>query len=253
MKTKEECEQIKECNVTNPTCTQDDCGDAKSIVFCDPESGCQGPVTKGECALNPHCDPEKSGCNPNECKAPSWYACDSKTYQCKEGTGKPPAGTIYFNTTKECQKACVSHDVSGVWRGLRVDSGFEADEWDFKFTEADAGASVVFKSNKAGTVYTGTYAIGAALSEEPFGAFELVITLTNGDVLKGLFSVSNSGEQAGPYTRFMYLGLPSKGSDVAISFDDAMAASKQEFVLIACLNSQAKCDFSSATPSRLAF
>jgi len=257
VKTKEECETIKACNVTNPTCSDEDCGDAKSIVFCDPDAGCQGPVSKGECALNPHCDPENPGCNPNECKAPTWYTCDKSTYKCVVHSGKPDPGTIYFNTTDACKKACVSHDVSGVWRGLRVDGGFEADEWDFKFTEEGDDAAVVFKSKLAGTVYTGTYAIGAALAGEPFGAFEITITLSNGDVLQGLFSASDSGGggeggvATGPYTKFLYLGLPLKGGDVAITFDDAMSTEKQEFVLIGCLHSQAKCDFSSASPVRI--
>ena len=26
-----------------------------------------------------------------------------------------------YNTSTECKKACVSHDVTGVWRGLHVD------------------------------------------------------------------------------------------------------------------------------------
>jgi hypothetical protein len=257
VKTKQECQNTPGCNVTNPTCTDAKCNSAaKTITYCDPDTGCKGPVSKAECEADPNCDPSHSGCNPNECKAPSWYTCDKSSWQCVEHLGaRPPPGTIYFNSTDDCKKACVNHDVTGVWRGLRVDSGFVADEWDFKFSQAShmpAGASVVFKSKKTFVTYTGTYQIGAALSSEPFGAFEIIITLSNGDVLKGLFATTNSDQSTpaqGPYTRFLYLGLPTKNGDAAISYDDAMGASKQEFVLISCLPSEANCDFSSASPS----
>jgi len=252
VKTKEDCAKTPGCNVTNPTCPSD-CDDTKkTITYCSPDSGCKGPVSKAECALDPHCDPSNPGCNPTVCKAPTYYTCDTTANQCKQHQGAlPPPGTIYFNTTDDCKKACVSHDVAGVWRGLRVDTGFVSDEWDFKFSEASAGATVVYKSKKTGLKYAGTYSIGSALASEPWGAFELIITLASGDILKGLFSVNNNdGNPAqGPYTRFMYLGLPLQSGAAAVSYDDAMAAAKQEFVLIACLPSQAFCDFSSASPA----
>ena len=152
---------------------------------------CKGPVSKAECALNPHCDASKSGCNPNVCKAPEWYTCDAAKSQCSAHQGAYPSGTVYFNSTSECKKACVSHDVSGVWRGLRVDSAFVADEWDFSFSEMSAAGSkpaVAFKSKKTFVKYTGTYEIGAALVSEPWGAYELIVTLSSGDVLKVAWS-----------------------------------------------------------------
>jgi hypothetical protein len=256
VRTKHDCEQTPGCNVTNPTCSDAKCdSSAKTITFCDPDAGCKGPVSKAECAADPHCDPAHSGCNPNVCKAPSWYTCDKASWQCVAHQGaRPPPGMVYFNTTDGCKKACVDHDVSGVWRALRVDSGFVADEWDFKFSSLSAGATVVYRSKKTRTTYTGTYQIGAALSTEPFGAFEMVVTLSGGDVLRGLVATTNSDQSTpaqGPYTRFLYLGLPLKGGDVAVSYDDAMAASKQEFVLVGCLHAEEHCDFSSASPDGL--
>lgn len=251
-KTQGDCAKNPACNVTNPVCSSDCNEDKKEIVYCSKSSGCKGPVSKSECALDPDCDPTKSGCNPTVCKAPTYYTCDASSSQCKEHQGELPGpGSVYFNTTDACKKACISHEVSGIWRGLRVDNGFVADEWDFKFSEAGAGATVVYRSKKTGLKYLGGYAIGAALSTEPWGAFELIITLASGEILKGLMSVNNNDANPaqGPFTRFMYLGLPITSGDVAMSYDDAMGAPKQEFVLIACLPSQAFCDFSSASPS----
>lgn len=254
VKTKDDCAKTPGCNVTNPVCDPDCDSQHKSIVYCSPDSGCKGPVSKSECALDPHCDPNNPGCNPTVCKAPVWYTCDSTNNQCMQHQGaRPGPGSIYFNSTDDCKKACISHDVSGVWRGLRVDKGFVNDEWDFKFDQASSG-TVTYKSKKTGMKYAGTYTVGAALATEKWGAFELLITLASGDVLKGLFSTHNNDANPaeGPYTRFMYLGLPLTSGDSAISYDDAMASAKQEFVLIACLPSEAHCDFSSAAPT-LAF
>lgn len=253
VKTKDDCAKTPGCNVSNPVCDDAVCDSHhKYITYCDPDSGCKGPVSKAECKLDPHCDPDHpTGCDPTVCKAPVWFTCDAGSHQCNPHQGKlPPPGTIYFNTTADCKKACIDHDISGIWRGLRVDKGFVADEWDFEFSKVTAGATVTFKSKKTGTKSVGTYAIGAAMSSEPFGAFEFIITLTSGGTLKGLFSTQNNDGQpaVGPFTRFMYLGLPLQASDTAVSYDDAMAAVKQEFVLVACLPAEAGCDFSSAAP-----
>lgn len=255
-KTKDDCAKNPLCNTTNPVCDPDCDSERKSITYCSPDAGCKGPVSKSECAADPNCDPDHSGCDPSVCKAPEWYTCNTDTSQCETHTGERPGpGTPYYNKTEDCKKACVSHDVSGVWRGLRVDKGFEADEWDFTFAQAGAGSAVVFKSKKTGTKYVGTYAIGAALdtSVEKWFSFELNIKLASGFVLKGLVSNYDSDAEhpqpsVGPYTRFLYLGLPIQDGDVAISYDDAMAADKQEFVLISCLPSDEHCDFSPAKP-----
>lgn len=65
----------------------------------------------------------------------------------------------------------------------------------------------------------------------------------------GACSRSRDLRAQGPFTRFLYLGLPLVGGDSATSYDDAMAVAKQEFVLVACLPSEASCDFSPASPS----
>jgi len=76
----------------------------------------------------------------------------------------------------------------------------------------------------------------------------MTVTLSTGEVLTGLFD----NKDKGPITKFMYLGLPLKDGDHAASYEDAMAASKQEFVLIACLPQIAGCDFDGAAPTALA-
>ena len=48
-------------------------------------------------------------------------------------------------------------DVSGAWRTLRIDQGFQAGDWDF----ALGWESIVFKSQEAGESFKGTCTIGA--------------------------------------------------------------------------------------------
>jgi hypothetical protein len=136
-----------------------------------------------------------------------------------------------------------------VWRGLRIDANFTADEWDFEFEEASAGAHVYYTSRATGEVHHGTYALGDAMTVDGFGSYAITLTLSSGEVLTGLYSVQPD-KAIGPITRFLYLGLPLAASDTATTYDDAMAPSKQEFTLIACKRGIAHCDFSSAAPSR---
>jgi len=131
--------------------------------------------------------------------------------------------------------------VSGVWRGLRVDQGFVVDEWDFSF----AGGAVTYRSKETGTTLRGTYDIRAPITDGTFASFEIAVTLTTGEKLVGLYD----NQDVGPITKFMYLGMPLADGDSATSYDDAMAASKQEFVLVACISRVAACDFSPAAPA----
>ena len=211
--------------------------------YCDPDSGCKGPVNKTECESNPHCDPDHPQCFPEQCKATTYYVCDpAASYQCKVHTGPPPPGAITFNTSAACEKACYNPDLTGVWRGLRIDSGFVVDEYDFSFAD---GKSVTYRSKTSGTTEMGTYTVGAALVADAFPSYEITITLASGGTFHGLYSDKDEG----PITKFLYLGLPLTGGGAAVtSYTAAMAKSTQEFVLVACLPTIEGCDFSSAAP-----
>jgi len=211
-------------------------------VYCEPGAGCRGPVNKSQCESNPHCDPKNPTCNPNVCKAPTpqtYYSCDIKQSQCTSHTGPPPPGQPTFNTSDTCKAACYDPDLSGVWRGLRIDSGFVVDEWTFNFTSLSAGGKVDYTSKALGLTYSGSYTVGAALTVQSHPSFKLTITLSTGVVLAGLFS----NKDAGPVTRFLYMGLPLTSGDTAADYDDAMATSKQEFVLVSCLPNVRGCSF----------
>ena len=54
------------------------------------------------------------------------------------------------------------------------------------------GGTVKYKSKSSGVSYHGTYSIGASLSSEPWGAFELLVTLSDGTSLKGLLASNNN-------------------------------------------------------------
>jgi hypothetical protein len=128
-----------------------------------------------------------------------------------------------------------------VWRAVSINKGFVADEWDFNFGDVAAGSKVTYHSKKTGKTFEGTYAVGAAIdkSVEKFGAFAVTITLSTGEVLKGLFN----DQWTGPITKFMFLGLPTKSGDTTDhSFDHSMEL--EEFVLISCLPGVKNCDFS---------
>merc|ERR1712196_240696 len=123
-----------------------------------------------------------TSCNPLTCKAEVSYVCDKTSFQCKMVTGKPPAGA--HNTSKECETTCYDNDVKGVWRGIRIDNGYVADEWDFTFKEATSGGVVQYKSKKTGNLYTGSYSIGAASTiDKQFSSFQLTIKLATGETL----------------------------------------------------------------------
>ena len=76
-----------------------------------------------------------------------------------------------------------------------------------------------------------------------------VVTLTLGGAsYVGLVNVAD----AGPITKFMYLGLPLAAGGAVVSFDDAMSQTSEEFVLVACLQTVRGCDFGSADPAAAA-
>lgn len=236
---KEECDKNPMCNSSNPTCGSNCTAPQPTQYFyCDTDGGmgCKGPFSKEDCAKNPQCK-NSTSCDPTVCKAEVSYVCDETTYQCSQVSGKAPAHS--FNTSQDCKDGCYDHAVSGIWRGLRIDSGFVADEWQFMFSEATS-AIVTYTSKKLGKTYKGTYSIGAAMpTDTEYPSFEMTITLSTGEKLTGLFD----NQDKGPITKFMYLGMPLTSGDVAKSYDDAMDEKKQEFVLIACLPNIANCVF----------
>lgn len=254
---KADCDAEPQCDSSNPTCDSDTCKKI-SYTWCSSTNGCQSTDDKDACEADPDCDPdtaEGSSCDPTKCVAETYYTCDADTYTCKMHTG--PAPDPSFNTTDACEAACVNKDISGVWRGLRIDSGFQADEWDFKFAAtAASGAdskSITFKSKATGVSYTGTYVVGSPITDKDYSgtAATITVTLTSGDVLTGIVSTDETESNAqGPVTKFMYLGLPKSSADTAASFSDGMTTEKQEWVLMACLDGlDMGCDFSKADPT----
>jgi hypothetical protein len=236
------------CDPANPSCDSTECK-VTSYVWCDPVLGCQATSDEAECAANPLCDDKdpSATCDPSICLAQVFYTCDEDTFKCAPHTGplpKPP--TPYFNSTEECEAACVDEDLSGVWRALAINAGYVAGEWDF----ALGASTIVYKNAASGASFSGTYVIGDSITESTYKAAEIVVTLSTGEVLTGIVSNDRDEDTAiGPVTKFMYLGLPTVTGAVA-SFDAAMATSYQEFVMIACLDDgiQQGCDFSKASP-----
>jgi len=217
-----------------------------SIVYCEPGVGCQGPVNKSTCESNPHCDPAHPTCNPNQCKAPppkTYYACDAHTAQCSLHSGVAPAGMPAFNTSTECKEKCYDSDLSGTWRGLRIEDGFVSDEWDVTFSGPTSG-NVTFVSTAHAQTLSGAFTVGASLVAETFPSFKIDIQLSNGASLAGLFS----NRDTGPVTRFLYLGLgpTSAAAGAPNDYSGAMAKGEQEFVLVACLPTVHDCSFATA-------
>lgn len=246
--TEEDCEADPNCDVSNPAgCDSDSCK-VTNYVYCDAVLGCQSTTSKDECAANPDCDENDptATCNPTMCAAQVYYTCEADDFTCVVHTGAVPSGVVAFNNTDACKAACVDLDVSGAWRALRIDQGFQAGEWDF----ALGSESIVFKSQETGESFKGTYTIGAAVPGSPYKAAVFTVTLDSGEVLAGVISNDRDEDTAkGPVTKFMYIGLPLSAGFVG-TFDDAMGENFQEFVLIACLDDgiQQGCDFSSASP-----
>lgn len=244
--TEADCNAAPDCDVANPICDSATCKTI-SYIYCDEVLGCQSTTDKEECDANPACDSsdESSTCDPTKCVAQLFYTCDEKDFKCTPHTGPLPP-TPYYNTTTDCTEACVSVDLTGVWRALAIDTGYVADEWDFAFT----ATTVKFVSRATGDSYSGTYVIGDAITSSSYPAAILTVTLSTGNVLKGVVSNDRTASTAkGPVTKFLYVALPKTTGTVG-SFEAGMAAQNQEFVLMACLGDgiEQGCDFSSASP-----
>jgi hypothetical protein len=241
-----DCEAEPDCDPSNPNCDSDVCKQI-NYIWCDEVLGCQSTTNATICAETDGCDPDDPGsCDPTQCLAQSYYLCDETSFQCNLVVGPYP-DPPYYNTSDECTASCVDSDISGVWRGLRIDDGFVADEWDFEF----GVSSITYKSKSSGDSYTGTYVIGDTISSSSYSAATFTVTLDDGSVLEGLISNDRDDSSSkGPVTKFMYVGLPLSGGDSTDSFDDAMSTDNQQFVLMACLDDgiEQGCDFSSASP-----
>jgi hypothetical protein len=121
-----DCEAEPDCDPSNPVCDSSVCKNT-NYIWCDAVLGCQSTDNSTICAETDGCDPENPGsCDPTKCLAETYYTCNADTLQCVLGTG--PAPNPSFNTSDACEAACVDSDLSGVWRALRVDDGFVADE-----------------------------------------------------------------------------------------------------------------------------
>jgi len=242
-----DCEAAPDCDVNNPICDSTTCKQT-TYIFCDPVLGCTSTTDKDECDANPACDSSNPSatCDPTVCTAQLYYTCDSSSLQCTPHTGPFPP-TPYFNTTADCTAACVDKDLSGIWRGLRVDSKFVGDEWDFSL----GSTTIAFVSRSTGNSYSGTYLIGDAVTGASYPTATITVTLSTGVVLKGVISNDRDLQSAiGPITKFVYLALPSTSSSTVSSFDAGMASGMQEYVLMACLDNgiEQGCDFSGAYP-----
>jgi hypothetical protein len=240
-----DCEAEPDCDPSNPVCDSSVCTKI-NYIWCDEVLGCQSTDNATICAQTDGCDPDDPGsCNPNECQAQSYYECDESTYTCNLVVGPYPP-TPYFNTSTDCTAACVDTDVSGIWRAIRIDDGFVADEWDFNL----GATSITFASIASGDSYTGTYVVGDPISSSSTTAASITVTLDDGSVLEGIVSIQDDNSN-GPVTKFMYMGLPLTAGDSTDSFDDAMSTDNQQFVMIACLDDgiEQGCDFSSADPT----
>ena len=140
---------------------------------------------------------------------------------------------------------CYDSDLSGTWRGLRIEDGFVSDEWDVTFS-APASGNITFVSTSHGQTLSGTFTVGASLVAQTFPSFKITMQLSNGASLAGLFS----NRDTGPVTRFLYLGLgpTSAAAGAPNDYSGAMAKGEQEFVLVACLPTAHDCSFTSAAP-----
>jgi len=241
--TEADCNAAPDCDVANPICDSATC---KTInyIYCDDVLGCQSTTDKEECDANPACDSSGKGtCDPTECVAQLFYTCDESSYKCTPHTGPFPP-TPYYNTTADCTAACVNTDLTGVWRALRVDTTYIADEYDFAFTET----AFKFVSRATGDSSSGTYVIGDAITGSSYPAAVITLTFASpGPVLKGIVSNDRSSSSAkGPVTKFIYIAFGSSPT----SFDAGMASGNNEFVLMGCLNDgiEQGCDFTSASP-----
>jgi hypothetical protein len=237
-----DCEAEPECDPSNPVCG-DDCKQT-SYIWCDDVLGCQSTNDEAECDANPDCDTSNpsQACDPTVCVASTFYTCDESSFTCKVGVGPAPDNS--FNTTEECTAACVDTDLSGVWRAIAINSGYEGDEWDFSLTN-----TAITWSSPDGTKTSGTYVIGSPITESDYKAAEITVTLSSGEALVGIISNDRDQQSAlGPVTQFIYLGLPAAGGSAIASFDAGMGA--VEFVMVACLDdgTEVGCDFSSASP-----
>jgi hypothetical protein len=251
--TTEDCEANPDCDVDNAaSCDSKSC-QVQTYIYCDDTLGCQATTNKTQCDLHyPACDSTHPGatCDPTKCVAVvnTFYTCDATKFTCSIHEGPfPTDGTAYFNTTEECASACVSKDLTGVWRGLEINAGFTADEWDFKL----GNSSISFKSKKTGVTTSGTYVIGDPILPATYASAEITVTLSSGTVLKGVVNNDRADTSShGPVTKFVYLGLPTSAADSITSFDAGMASGKMEFVLVACLDNgiEVGCDFTSAFP-----
>jgi hypothetical protein len=94
---------------------------------------------------------------------------------------------------------------------LRIDSGFQADEWDFYLaSSAESGAynkAITYKSKATGAAFTGTYSVGNTIADADYAsAAAITVTLSSGDVLTGIVSVDDSDNTAKGPVRTKYKG-----------------------------------------------
>ena len=198
---KEECDAEPQCDSANATCDSSVCQKI-NYIWCSTEFGCRSTDDPEVCADDPECDEdaaENGSCDPSKCKAETYFTCNSETLQCSMGTGPKPDPA--FNSSDACEAACVDKDIGGVWRGLRIDNGFVADEWDFYLADdSDSGAfnkAITYKSKATGATYSGTYVVGNSLSDADYSSAAIItVTLSSGEILNGIVSTEGTDNKA---------------------------------------------------------
>eukprot|EP00939_MAST-03C_sp_MAST-3C-sp1_P000874 g874.t1 len=261
-----ECNDKDNCTMTKDKCAAN-CKPPPELYKCDNATKTCKPCKSSYCTKDADCPGsycQKSGFGPWQCHGgstagcsdnstcstncpvkpqnESYYKCDQYSGQCQQVDKNASGATTQY----ECEHECKAAAPTGTWRGVEVSHGFARGEFDFTFYD-DA---TVHWRDASGKTYVAQFD-GLNLTKAQDGTVTVGGNVTKSDdssklpvgtVVDAAFRMDVAGNDG--VAQFLFWGQSTDGAPVQ-TFDDAML--KSAFVLVACKEGQANCDFSSAT------
>jgi hypothetical protein len=212
------------------------------VYACNHTSGECAPATAG------HGSGSKAVCE-TQCKKATpgkKYVCNSFEKKCVVA----PAGIPGVNKTA-CDDKCSPQPkpgpppafLGGLWRGIEIQNGYAAGEWDMKFTETQA---VIVNVQKAVTIK------GTPFNVKSGEKLDLWIKVTSGPGAGKTIKVVGEKQGRGPETNFLTAAFGAAGGAAPASVNAAMkSAGEQVFFLSQCAGTP-ECVFTMPSSSWLA-
>ena len=188
---------------------------------------CHGAVGPSDCGTQSACN---ASCSANQTQ---FYVCNPFAGTCQPTSNSTPGATTQYL----CQHNCSTIAPLGTWRGVEVNQGFVAGEWDFTFYN---DSTVHWRQPNGATFMAQLDGLNMSAGAENTIQVTGVIPGSPAQRIYAVFEIENEGNDM--IVDMLFWG--QSNTSMPADFPSAMVAGDTMFILNACRGSASNCDFS---------